>query len=275
MRGLVGEPIDADSAAALTASVATRPASRRGGWTPSSCRAPISSSPRTASTARTWCGWTRAPPGGPSPCASWPGWPASSTSTPCPPSDPRARLEAAVREVAAARGSVRPDDRHDLDVEDPYGSPPAVHRQTTDVIAETSGATAGLLAAAADPGLAASVAAERAARNGRPEVRQAPAGNPCPRRPQPRLADRVARGRGPVASAARRRGLARLDRAAGQAGAGRRAAAGRSGADSRPAGGHRAHQVAGGRAAAAHRGCPVPDGRAGVVAGGTSPGVRR
>jgi hypothetical protein len=68
---------------------------------------------------------------------------------------------------------VRPDDRHDLDVEDPYRSPPAVHRQTTDVIAETSGATAGLLAAAADPGLAAPVAAERAARNGSPEVRPA------------------------------------------------------------------------------------------------------
>jgi len=78
-----------------------------------------------------------------------------------PASDPRARLEAAVREVAAARGSVRPDDRHDLDVEDPYGSPSAVHRRTTDVIAATSSATAGLLAAAAEPGLAASVAAAR------------------------------------------------------------------------------------------------------------------
>jgi protein-tyrosine-phosphatase len=97
-----------------------------------------------------------------------------------PASDPRARLEAAVREVAAARGSVRPDDRHDLDVQDPYGSPPAVHRQTTDAIAATSSVTAGLLAAAADPGLAASVAAERAARNVRPEVRRAPPATPAP-----------------------------------------------------------------------------------------------
>jgi hypothetical protein len=89
-----------------------------------------------------------------------------------PGSDPRARLETAVREVAAARGSMRPDDRHDLDVEDPYGSPPAAHRRTTDVIAQATGATAGLLAAAAEPGLAASVAGERAARSGRPEVRR-------------------------------------------------------------------------------------------------------
>src|SRR6185369_1208456 len=79
-----------------------------------------------------------------------------------------------------ARGSVRPDDRHDLDVQDPYVSPPAGHRQTTDAIAATSSVTAGLLAAAADPGLAASVAAERAARNVRPEVRRAPPATPAP-----------------------------------------------------------------------------------------------
>jgi protein-tyrosine-phosphatase len=94
-----------------------------------------------------------------------------------PGADPRARLEAAVREVAAARGSVRPDDRHDLDVEDPYGSPPAVHRRTTDVIAQATGAAARLLAAAAEPELAGSLAQERA-RNGRPD---APPARPAPR----------------------------------------------------------------------------------------------
>jgi protein-tyrosine-phosphatase len=63
--------------------------------------------------------------------------------------DPSTRLQAVVEEVAATRGTVRPDERTDFDVEDPYGGSQALHRHIAVQIDAATTTTAGLLIAAA------------------------------------------------------------------------------------------------------------------------------
>jgi protein-tyrosine phosphatase len=69
-----------------------------------------------------------------------------------PEGDPASRLAAMVEEVATTRST---EHRHDLDVTDPYGSAAAFQAKTAALIGEATSATAGLLAAAARPDLAA------------------------------------------------------------------------------------------------------------------------
>ena len=65
--------------------------------------------------------------------------------------DPGTRLQALVEEVAATRGTIRPDERADFDVEDPYGGPASLHSRITAQIDEATKTTADLLAAAVRP----------------------------------------------------------------------------------------------------------------------------
>jgi protein-tyrosine-phosphatase len=65
--------------------------------------------------------------------------------------DAATRLQAVVEEVAANRGTVRPDDRADFDVEDPYGGPPSMHRRIVAQIDAATTTTTDLLVAAVRP----------------------------------------------------------------------------------------------------------------------------
>ena len=62
--------------------------------------------------------------------------------------DSNTRLQAVVEEVAASRGMVRPDERSDFDVEDPYGGSQALHRRIAVQIDGATTTTANLLLSA-------------------------------------------------------------------------------------------------------------------------------
>ena len=62
--------------------------------------------------------------------------------------DSNTRLQAVVEEVAASRGMVRPDERSDFDVEDPYGGSKALHRRIAVQIDGATTTTANLLLSA-------------------------------------------------------------------------------------------------------------------------------
>jgi len=61
------------------------------------------------------------------------------------------RLQAVVEEVAATRGTIRPDERADFDVEDPYGGPSSLHRRIPAQIDAATTTTTDLLVAAVRP----------------------------------------------------------------------------------------------------------------------------
>jgi protein-tyrosine-phosphatase len=65
--------------------------------------------------------------------------------------DPTTRLHFLLEEVAATRGTVRPDERSDFDVEDPYGGPTSLHRRITAQIDDATTVTADLFAATVRP----------------------------------------------------------------------------------------------------------------------------
>ena len=65
--------------------------------------------------------------------------------------DPSTRLQAVVEEIAASRGTIRPDEGADFDIEDPYGEPPSLHRRITAQIDAATTTTTDLLVAAVRP----------------------------------------------------------------------------------------------------------------------------
>jgi protein-tyrosine-phosphatase len=65
--------------------------------------------------------------------------------------DAATRLQAVVEEIAASRGTVRPDERADFDVEDPYGGPPSLHTRVVAQIDAATTTTTDLLVAAVRP----------------------------------------------------------------------------------------------------------------------------
>jgi protein-tyrosine-phosphatase len=71
--------------------------------------------------------------------------------TSLPDVDAATRLQAVVEEIAASRGTVRPDERSDFDVEDPYGGPPSLHQRIVAQIDAATTMTTDLLVAAVRP----------------------------------------------------------------------------------------------------------------------------
>lgn len=65
--------------------------------------------------------------------------------------DASTRLQAVVKEIAASRGTIRPDERADFDVKDPFGGPASLHRRITAQIDAATTTATELLVAAARP----------------------------------------------------------------------------------------------------------------------------